>query len=168
MHSCFYLQPFLPDLVISLSSQKRWSHWSSNGDPNKWNPFPCNKRDPQSPRGTYSINTWHGQFVHACMHAEMTHARTDTHSDVWVDTTSPPVIKRTVSQPHSCVLLSLRNVLLSKQRSWLCEYLRRFRNRADFCMMKSSVVILLLAHFVCVSSGKKQKKKLIKDLKLNK
>ena len=45
----------------------------------RMNLFSCNKWDPKSPRGRYSRNTWHGQFVSACMQREHTHTCTDTH-----------------------------------------------------------------------------------------
>lgn len=36
----------------------------------------CNKWDPKSPQGWYSRNTWHGQFVNACMESEHTQTHT--------------------------------------------------------------------------------------------
>lgn len=122
-----------------LSSWKLWNQSSLNGKPQRMNFFffPAINEIPKAPRGRFSRNTWHGQFVNACMQSG--HTQTHTHIQMFVLTEpvhqlSESYIFACFSAP--CLLLSFSGVLLSKQRSRLCKapplhcfwkYLRRFK-----------------------------------------
>lgn len=84
--------------------------------------FPAINEIPKAPRGRYSRNTRHGQFVNACMESEHKQTHTATHIQMFVLTQPAHQLSKKPSgllffPACSSPFLSYSSVLLSKERS---------------------------------------------------